>query len=75
MNRFAFGLAFVLAAAASAWAQNQPTQEQLIQNKAKKLAEPFYTKAPWISDYDKAREEARKSGKLIFTYFTRSYAG
>lgn len=40
----------------------------------KKLAEGWVTKAPWITDYDRAREEARKSGKPIFAYFTRSYA-
>ncbi len=40
----------------------------------KKLKEPFLTKAAWITDYDKAREESKKSGKPIFAYFTRSYA-
>jgi hypothetical protein len=64
----------VFLAAASSVAQAQPSQEQLVQNKQKKLAEAFLTKAAWITDYDQARAEARKSGKLIFTYFTRSYA-
>jgi hypothetical protein len=41
----------------------------------KKLQEPFLSKASWITDYDKAREESKKSGKPIFAYFTRSYAG
>jgi hypothetical protein len=40
-----------------------------------KLKEPFFSKAAWVTDYDKAREESKKSGKLIFAYFTRSYAG
>ena len=39
-----------------------------------KLKEPFLAKAGWFTDYDKAREEAKKSKKLIFVYFTRSYA-
>jgi len=34
-----------------------------------------FQKAPWVMDYDKAREQAKKDGKLLFTYFTRSYAG
>lgn len=41
----------------------------------KKLQEPFLAKASWITDYDKAREESKKTGKPIFAYFTRSYAG
>lgn len=44
------------------------------EKKAKKLAEPFMAAAAWITDYDKAREEANTTGKLIFAYFTRSYA-
>ena len=42
--------------------------------KAAKLAKPWIKKAGWILDYDKALEEAKKSGKLIFAYFSRSYA-
>ena len=38
------------------------------------LAEEWVKKADWKTDYDKVREEAKKSGKLIFAYFTRSYA-
>ena len=39
-----------------------------------KLAEPFLEKAQWLLDYDEARVEAKKTGKAIFVYFTRSYA-
>jgi hypothetical protein len=38
------------------------------------LKEDWLKKADWITDYDKAREESKKSGKAIFAYFTRSYA-
>ncbi len=38
-----------------------------------KLKQPFLAKAAWLTDYDKAREEAKKTGKPIFTYFTRSF--
>ncbi|MBI3724903.1 hypothetical protein HY251_13245 [bacterium] len=39
-----------------------------------KLAEGWVKSGGWITDYDKALEESKKSGKLIFAYFTRSYA-
>ncbi len=51
-----------------------PTQEQLKTNLDAKLKAPFLAKAAWLTDYDAAREEAKKSGKPIFAYFTRSYA-
>ncbi len=49
-------------------------QEHLIAERAKKLAKPVFENANWMFDYDKAREEAKKQGKVLFTYFTRSYA-
>ncbi len=51
-----------------------PSQEELIRRRDAKLAEPWVAKGGWISDYDKARSLAKKKNKLIFTYFTRSYA-
>lgn len=51
-----------------------PNQDDLIQRRDAKLAEDWITKAPWQLDYDVAREEAAKNGKLIFAYFTRSYS-
>ncbi|GAB4139069.1 MAG: hypothetical protein Fur0037_05120 [Planctomycetota bacterium] len=50
------------------------TQEQLEERRAAKMALPVFKKAAWTFDYDKARADAKKSGKLIFAYFTRSYA-
>jgi len=50
------------------------TQEELIKKRDAKMSLEFLKKADWITDYDKAREEAKKSGKKIFAYFTRSYA-
>ena len=41
---------------------------------AKKVASPFIAKGKWILDYDEARERAKREGKLIFVYYTRSYA-
>ena len=39
-----------------------------------KLAEPWVTNAPWITEFDKAKKEAKDQGKHLFTYFTRSYS-
>ncbi|MDJ0972961.1 MAG: hypothetical protein QNJ98_00700 [Planctomycetota bacterium] len=39
-----------------------------------KIAKPFVAHGGWSVDYDEARERAAKEQKLIFTYFTRSYA-
>jgi len=57
-------------------AQNrpQPDQAKLVELRTAKLAKPVFQKAPWVMDYDKAREQAKKEGKLLFAYFTRSYA-
>ncbi|MDO8348702.1 MAG: hypothetical protein Q7T30_00580 [Planctomycetota bacterium] len=52
----------------------QKSQEELIKLRDEKLALPVFTKADWTFDYDKARERAAKEGKLIFAYFSRSYA-
>ena len=61
------GLLFLTAAAA---AQAQSLEQKL----EEKMKEPFLKKAPWFTDYDKAREEAKKTNKPIFAYFTRSYS-
>jgi hypothetical protein len=57
-------------------AQNapEPTPEELTAKRTEKLAKPVFTKAPWVTDYDQAREQAKKENKLVFAYFTRSYA-
>lgn len=52
----------------------QESQADLIANREKKLESRFLTKANWILDYDEARRIAKQEGKLIFTYFSRSYA-
>ncbi len=52
----------------------QKSQEELVALREKKLASEFLQKAKWMTDYDKARAEAKTSKKVIFAYFTRSYA-
>ena len=51
----------------------QQSQEDLIQLRAEKLDKPVFKKANWLFDYDKAKEQAKKEDKLLFTYFTASY--
>jgi hypothetical protein len=68
-------LAGALIAGTSLLAAALPGQSQaeLIAGRADKHARPVFKKANWFFDYDDARAEARRQGKLLFTYFTRSY--
>ncbi len=69
------GWILCMAVSSLALAQAQPpSQEELVKRREAKLKEAFLAKAPWISDFDKAREESKKSAKPIFAYFTRSYS-
>lgn len=70
--RLAMTAGLLLSAAASAWAQ-QASQEDLQKKRDAKLAESWVKDGGWITDYDKAREEAKKAGKLVFAYFTVTY--
>ena len=40
----------------------------------KKIAESWVKNAEWITDFAVAKATAKKTGKPIFAYFTRSYA-
>lgn len=55
-------------------AQSPKSQQELAELREAKLAKPVFRLAPWVTDYDAARAAAAKEGKLIFAYFTRSYA-
>lgn len=55
-------------------ARQQKSQEELIKLRDEKFALEVFQKAPWTFDYDAARAEAKKTGKPIFGYFSRSYA-
>lgn len=65
MPLLALGISAALAA---------PQQDAFKKQYQDKLGKPFFKKASWITDYDTARAEAKKSSKIIFTYFSRSYA-
>ncbi|MBI2264273.1 MAG: hypothetical protein HYU64_03745 [Armatimonadetes bacterium] len=66
--RIALLLLFLAGLTAPLWAQDDYARKR-----DEKLKENWLTQARWITDYDKARSVAKKTGKLIFTYFTRSY--
>lgn len=55
-------------------AAQQPNQDEMKANLEAKLAKPFVAAGGWITDYDEARALAAKEKKVIFAYFTRSYA-
>lgn len=65
--RMTLGAALLLAASA---AQAQTLEEKL----EKKLAKPFVENVAWVQDYDAALAKAKESGRIIFAYFSRSYA-
>ena len=62
------------AAIALGLASQAAAQDELSEKRDKKLKSEFFSKAAWITDFVKAREESTKSGKPIFAYFTRSYS-
>ncbi|RMG19074.1 MAG: hypothetical protein D6731_00400 [Planctomycetota bacterium] len=49
-------------------------QSDLEKKRDKKLNEAWFKANDWTSDYDEARKRAKETGKVIFAYFTRSYA-
>lgn len=49
------------------------SQEELIARKATALDKPFHHAANWHTDFRAAKTEARRTGKPIFAYFSRSY--
>ena len=50
------------------------SQARLIELRDGKLLLPFLEQADWARRFDDAKTRATRSGKLIFAYFTRSYA-
>jgi len=51
-----------------------PQQDALREKYEHKLALPFIRHGGWLTDYDQARAKAEEEGKLLFTYFSRSYS-
>lgn len=63
-----------LAVLATTFAVAAQDQESLIQKRDAKLAEDWVGNASWTTNFEAALAEAKSSGKLVFAYFTRSYA-
>lgn len=57
--------------AAPAAAQGDQALEKKLEEK---LSHDFIDFGGWITDYDAARARARETGKVLFVYFSRSYA-
>ena len=66
--------AIALAAVAASAATQEPDQDELKRRLEKKLEARFLKNAPWVTDFDEAKAESKKSGKPIFAYFSRSYS-
>ena len=60
-------------AAPAATAQDAETQD-LRDKYAKKLEKEFVGKIDWAQSFEQASATAKKDGKLVLGYFTRSYA-
>ena len=50
------------------------SQDRLRNLYAEKLTHDFIEHGGWITDYDVARAKAKEEGKVLFVYFSRSYA-
>ena len=55
--------------------EQQELQAKYVRLRDEKMALHVFKKSDWTFDYDEARKRAAESGKVIFTYFTRSYRG
>ncbi len=55
-------------------AQDGDEQAELRAKYDEKIAKEFVSFGGWVLDYDEAREQAKEEGKLLFTYFSRSYS-
>jgi hypothetical protein len=63
----------IITAAAGLDAQPK-TQEELKGLYERKQQAPWFTGGGWKTDFSAAKAEAKKSNKLIFAYFSRSYS-
>ena len=66
-----FALILSLAGIGPTYAEEQEVFRNRLESK---LSEKWVSSQNWTTDYDLARQRSAESGKLIFAYFTRSYA-
>ncbi|MEE2887603.1 MAG: hypothetical protein VX951_09250 [Planctomycetota bacterium] len=71
----AYAVSFIFTLCATAAAQGPDSKQDELKNKlAKKLAGTWIKNTAWQTDLADAKAKSKASGKLIFGYFTRSYA-
>ncbi|MCB9831578.1 MAG: hypothetical protein H6807_03815 [Planctomycetes bacterium] len=73
-HRFLMALLVLALGATTGLAQNQPSEEVLKANYDKKLSKEFAGKIEWVQSLETAKTRAAAEGKLIYAYFSRSYA-
>ena len=75
MKRTLLTLSLLACLPVVATAQRKPADPADLRAKLeKKLAKPFVKGGGWLLDYDVARAKAKEDKKLVFVYFTRSFA-
>lgn len=75
MKRAILGvLAAGVALLGTADASQGDKQEKYRKNYEEALKAEFIEFGGWVTDYDIARKRAKEEGKLIFAFFSRSYA-
>ncbi len=67
-------LAALLLTLTAVAAARERSEKELRQRRDALMAKAWVKASPWITDYEKALAESKKSGKPIFAYLTRSYA-
>ena len=55
-------------------AQRTYDQDKMKASYAEMQTHAWFTGGGWITDFDVAKATAKKTGKPIFAYFTRTYA-
>lgn len=55
-------------------AQRTYDQDKMAANYAEMKTHAWFKDGSWVTDFDAAKAEAKKTGKPIFAYFTRTYA-
>ena len=62
--------ALALLLSLSATSSAQSLEEKL----EEKLKKPFASNVPWVLSFGEAKKQAGVNGRVIFAYFSRSYA-
>ena len=63
-----------LLATPAAAQEDAALQAELQEKFEHKMQSAFVSSGNWLTDYEQARKIAKQEGKLMFVYFTRSYA-